>query len=558
MWRLTIGGVDQTAIIDAFSMALALNDRARAMVVIGDELPARYAELLAYAADGVTPLFGGLILQRQYVGRTQAGATFTAQLEVGDWFTYADWVYTSAAYDIAVSLRTALADLVTTHLSQYGITLDAAQVEGPTLAPFTWANKRASDALRELSDRTGYVVRISAAKVLRMFEPMTVGAPFSLTEPATNCRDVTWRDSDRTPYNAVTLLCGPGGLSEVDEEKHYGDGVRRRWKLYAPFSQIIGGLITGSDATGNDPGGYNVGIFGENDIPWTVDLATNEVVQRADQPVRAVGEYFLIWYTAAFPFTVRVTSGATPVVEYAEARPDVRSEPVAIEIANGLLASFQAAPRELSITTLADGLDPGQALVVDLPTLRGISGTFLVTRVSLSIAFDIADGRRLWEYAVEAVESALYQGSYLDDWRKIAGIGGGSSGSISGTPPGEGGGAAGPASPIYLGGSRQFALEPATAAWLPVPEYVPFVATADFAGQVRADIYARRPGVGAQARLFNVTDGTTVALSAVVTTNVPGPAPPFDVAIAAGKTYRLEGISTVSGEGIFVIGVLEQ
>jgi hypothetical protein len=442
-WKLTIGGVDKTAVVKAFSMTLALNDRARARVTIAEQLPTRYAELMAYAADGVTPIFGGLILQRQYVGRTQANATFTAELECGDWFTYADWVYTSASYAVAVSLKTVLADLIATHLSQYGITLDPAQVVGPTLAPFAWVDKRAADALRELSDRTGYVVRISPTKALRMFQPMTASAPFSVTEAATHCRDVTWRDSDQTPYNAVSLRVGPDGLSEVDEEKHYGDGVRRRWKLYAPFSQIIGGLITGSDATGNDPGGYNVGIFGEEDIPWTVDLATNEVVQRADQALRAVGEYFLIWYTAAFPFTVRVSTGATPVVEYAETRPDVRSEPVAFEIANGLLASFQAAPRELSMTTDVDGLDPGQALTVDLPTLRGVHGTFLVTSVSLSIAFDRVDGR-LWRYGVEAVESALYQGSYLDDWRKIAGLGSGSSGSVTG-----GGGTSGTLTPHH-------------------------------------------------------------------------------------------------------------
>jgi hypothetical protein len=559
VWRLTIGGVDKTAIIDAFSLSLTLNDRAGAQVVIADELPDRYAELVSYAADGVTPLFGGIILQRSFQGRTQAAATFTASLDCGDWFTYADWVYTTSGYADGVSLRAVLNYLVTTHLHVYGITLDPTQVEGPTLAGFNWDTKRVSDALRELSDRTGYVVRISPGKALRMFQPMTIAAPFSLTETATNCRDVTWRDSDRTPYNTVVLRCGPGGLAEVSNEQHYGDGSRRRWPLNAPFHQIIGGLITGSDAAGDDPGGYEVGIVGDpesGDRVWTVDLATNEVVQRADQPVRASGEYFRIWYTGAFPFIVRVTSGATIPVEYAESRPDVLSIPVATEIANQLLASFQAAPRELQITTDVDGLDPGQALTVDLPTIRSISGSFLVTRVAMQITLDINGGARLWQYSVEAIESTLYQGSWLDDWRKIAGIGGGGASTITGG--GDGGGGTAPASPIYLGGSRQFALEPATATWLPVPEYVPFVAPASFAGQVRADIYARRPGVGAQARLFNVTDGTTVALSAVVTSTAPGAAPPFDVAITAGKTYRLEGISTVDGEGVFVIGVLEQ
>lgn len=560
MWRLTIDGIDRTAIVDSFSASWQLNDRARAQVVLGDVLPARYKELISYAADGITALFGGVILQRAFTGRTQADESFTAALEVGDWFTYADWCYTSATYAAAVSLRTVLADLVAEHLAQYGITLDPAQVDGPSLEPFTWANKRVSDGLRELSDRSGYVVRISAAKRLRMFQPMTEAAPFAMTEAQTNCHDITWRDSDRQPYNAVTLLCGPNGLAQIAEEKHYGDGARRRWPLNAPFFQIIGALITGTDATGNDPGGMNVGIFGEDDIPWTVDLATNEVVQRGDQPIRLAGEYFLIWYNAACPFTVREATGETPVVEYAEARPDVLSIPVGHEIAGKLLAGFQAAPREASIVTDVDGLEPGQALTVDLPVIRQIAGAFLVTSVGLAIVLDTDRGDRFWQYNVSAIESALYQGSYLDDWRKMTGLGSSGSSSAPGAGGGGGsggGGAAAPASPIYLGGSRQFSLEPAPAAWLPVPDFVPFLAVADFAGRVRADVYARRAGVTAQARLFNVTDGTPAALGPVVTSTAPVSIV-FDVSIVAGKAYRLEAIAGAAGEGVFTIGTLEK
>lgn len=436
-WRLTIDGIEQTEVVDALRMTKGLNERGRMTVVFGDHLPERYKEVVMYAPDGVTPLFGGLILQRSFEGRGQAWTTYTVSCECGDWFTYTDWTSTTVTYGTAVTLKQVLTDLVDDHLSQYGVTLASTQVTGPELEPFTWTDKRVADALRELSDRTSYVVGISPAKVLSMFIPGTIAAPFSMTEAVTNCRDLTWRDSDRTPYNTVVLRCGPDGQLEINEERHDGDGVRRRWPLNAPFVLQIGGLHLGSDAAGQDPGGFGLGYVGIDDTPWMIDFATNEIVQRADQPILTVDptnpantRWFKVWYHAQFPFTVRVTNGETPVIEYHESRPDVLSIPVAQGIAQALLDSFQAAPKELRIATDVDGLEPGQALTIDLPVLRQIAGTFLVTGVALVIQFDLESGRRLWRYDIEAIGSDLYQGSYLDAWRKLAGLGFGSSGSV--------------------------------------------------------------------------------------------------------------------------------
>jgi hypothetical protein len=434
-WRLTVGGVDQTAAVDSFTTTVSLNDRARATVIVGDVMPARYAELISYAPDGVTPLFGGLILQRSFLGRNPYDPTYQLTLEVGDWFTYADWCYSTKAYPVAVTLKQVLADLVVEHLAQYGISLDPAQVDGPTLAAFTWTGKRVADALRELSDRTTYVVRIDPAKRLRMFVPATLSAPVAMTEAAPHCHEIVWRDSDRTPYNKIVVYCGPGGPAAVTDERHYGDGARRIWPLDAPFVSMIGALSIHSEGGG----GYPVGIYGVDDQPWTVNLATNAMHQRADQPVVAAGDYWWISYTAQFPFTVTRSTGATPIVEYAESRPDVLSIPVGEEIADSLLAQAQEAPREATIMTDTDGFVPGQALTIALATTRSIAGTFLITSVALTIVQDTTQGDRCWQYTIEAIDSPIYQGSYLDAWREIAGVGGGST-TITGAPPGSGGG----------------------------------------------------------------------------------------------------------------------
>ena len=549
MWRVTIDGVDQTDAVDSFSTSVSLNDRARASVVVGDLMPARFAEVISYAADGITPLFGGVILQRSFQGRTPYDPTYQLTLELGDWMTFADWCYSTKVYPVAVTLKQVLADLVTEHLAQYGITLDPGQAEGPTIAAFTWTNKRVADALRELSDRTTWVVRIDPAKQLRMFIPGTTTAPVALTEAAPHCHDVTWRDSDRTPYNKIVLSCGPGGPSEVADERHYGDGVTRIFPLFAPFLQVIGAL-----SRSDEEGGYPLGTYGVDDFPYTYDAAINAVRQRADQPVVPAGQYIWLWYLAQFPFTVTRATGATPIVEHAEARPDVMSIPVGEEIAETLLTQAQEAPREAVITTDQDGFVPGQALTIDLPVTRAIAGAYMITSVALNILQDTVAGDRLWQYTMEAIESPIYQGSYLDGWREIAGVGGGTT-VINSTPP-SAGGPAGPASPIFLGGSRQFSLEPSPAAWLPVVDYMPYVAGSDFTGRVRADLNARHAGVGVQTRLYNVTDAVETAISEVVTSTTPVSVM-FSAAIVASKVYRLEVRATVNGEGVFAIGSLE-
>jgi len=447
-WRLTIGGVDRTAAVDSFSTTVALNDRARATVVVGDLMPARFAELVSYAADGVTPLFGGVILQRNFQGRTPYDPTFQLSLDVGDWMTYADWAFTTKAYPAAVMLRQVLSDLVVEHLAQYGITLDPDQVDGPTIAPFTWAQKRVSDALRELSDRTTYVVKIDPAKRLRMFVPATLPAPVTMTEAAPHCQEITWRDSDRQPFNTVTITCGPNGV---------GEAVPFHWVGNASHVYSLLGIAVHASAA--FPGiisvdGVNLPIWAPGEGPpdrivWDYALDDGTLTflgaAAANDPVGAdIG----INYQPQFPFSVTRSTGATPIVEHVEARPDVLSYQVAEEIATTLLAQAQAAPREAVITTDQDGFIPGQALTIDLPTTRSIAGMFLITSVGLNIIQDTAQGDRYWQYTLEAVESDLYHGSYLDGWREMAGVPGGGTTTIAGSagPPGPAG-PAGPAGP---------------------------------------------------------------------------------------------------------------
>ena len=572
-WKLYIAGVLETPRVDSLSITWALNERTRASCVISDLIPERYAEILSTHKNGVTLMFGGVILSRAFAGRNQYDPDFQVTLECGDFFAFTDWVSVTLTYAADVTLKQVLIDLIDGYLAQYGIELDPFQSDGPTLAPFSWSNKRASDAIRDLTERTQYVATMSPLKRLRMIFPGTIAAPFAITEGATHIQELSWRDHDQgagsLPPNTVKVIAGPTGAQDRGYERHYGDGVTRIWTLDADFITEIGALHVFSEGAGGYPlATYGVDFWPDGqDYPWSHDPATNTIRQRADQPVIAADDYWwLDGYIAQYPMTVTAScpemddSPAPPVIEHVEVRTDVLSRPVAQEIAAALIAqlggcaSGDGPPLVITFTTDEDGVEVGQAITVDLPTTRSIAGEFVVTSVAMSIVLDPdADTEPYWLYTVEAQDSDLYQGSYLTDWRTLTGTSG--TAALGGGVSGGGLGAV-MQSPAYLGGSRGVSVSASPAAWLPVVNYVPFVAPASFLARVRVELFALNPGVTAQARLYNVTDAAAVASSSVVT-SLTAVAVSFGADVEIGKTYRLDVIAGTAAEGVFAIGTIE-
>ena len=440
-WRLLVDDVRQTAHVVACSMHWTLNERARATVTFNDFLPERLAQIDIYARDGITKLFGGVILSRHVRGWTQAQPDLEVTCECVDYLAYADWVTVSAAY-AASTLKAVLTALVTDYLSAYGITLDDDQVDGPAIAAVSWNGKRVSDALRELSDQTGYFLTISPDKALLMAPPGGVDAPYDWTEIVpTHVQEVEWRDLETVPANKIVLTCGPNGFATIADEHHWGDGSTRIFPLNSPYDAIVGALRTGSDSGGLDPGGFPVGIYGHDDMPWTFDAEINSLRQRADQSVLAADQYIMLWYQASFPFTVEATTGETPVIEYHEARPELVSIPAAQQIADALLAKMSGDPLTMHGRFDEDGYKVGQLLTVALADMRQIAGPFTIRTISVDLVL-----KDYWQYTLEATEGEIAVASYLEGWRKIMGEGyaiPGPWGSSEGEPPGGGGSSGG-------------------------------------------------------------------------------------------------------------------
>jgi len=441
-WKLFLDGADTTAAVASFSFRQSLNERGTASIVLHNVLTHKFTEVVSTAKNGFTPLFGGVILTRSYDGANLHDPDYSVTCDCGDWFTYADWASISHVYDVPVTVKQVLQDLIVEALGAYGITLHPLQVDGPALEPFVWRQQRVSDAIRELSDRTGLVAQITPAKQLRMFVPGTDAAPVAVTEASPQLQELRWNDRDRAggiPANKVTIVAGPTGTREIHDERHYGDGVTRIFPLYSPFVAVIGALTlypyNEPPPVGVGAGGFPLGICGEDidpdtggDMKYCYLRDQNAVKQRDDQPVLLEGEYFWLWYFAEFPFAVSAWTGETPVIEITEVRPDVLSIPAAQSIANQILASFGgglgAESRELDMQTDLDGFEVGQRLSVDLPVLRSVAGEFVISDLSMTIVLDPdvdGPGEPYWEYRLNATEAASgYQGSYLDEWRRLS------------------------------------------------------------------------------------------------------------------------------------------
>ena len=347
------------------------------------------------------------------------------------------------------------------------------------------------------------------------------------------------------PYNKVTLTAGPTGTAIVSYEQHAGDGATRMWVLDAPWVQMIGALHIFSEGAG----GYPVGMYGVDDMPYTIDLATNAIRQRVDQTLIAADDFWYMSYLAQFPIVVTATTGATPVIELVATRPEVLSTPVAQEIADALLAQAQAAGREATIRTDHDDdavWTPGEALTIDLPTTRQLEGEFLLTSVGLSIVLDTDQGDRYWQWTLEATEGTLYAGSYLDGWRRM--IRG--EGAVTVGEPETPGGSS------FLGGSRGVSVSATPAAYQPVVNFMTYDPATDFTGRIRVDFWALNVGIGATARFFNFTDSVSVGTSATITSTT-AVSTSFVVDLVVGKRYRLEVIASADGEGVFCIGSIE-
>lgn len=452
-----------------------------------------------------------------------------------------------------VSLKRVLSDLVVYFLSAYGITLDAAQEDGPTgtHVGLQWRNKFASDVIRDLTSLTqlgtgiGWVARISPTKVLRMVNPTLAveTAPYQITNLNERSHSIKWSRSAGEYGNRVVLKCGKDQTAETTETivVNATHAAQLYIDMFAASTPTAG--VT---ATRN---GTPISIGGSGSfLTWTWNGGLDGRARiTAGTGTLSLGDILVVTFTAQYPFYVEDDTGATPVVTRYYEQPDITDPIAANAMLAGLLAKASVMPQEIEFETLTHGFAPGQVIGIVLDDLALNTRGFI-----FEVEAKAQEGH--WLYTVKVNTAAINRTS-LDTFRAFTASGGGvhstftggvnTSVILTGTMQ------------VPLGGSANQSQAPASGTWVDVVDPTFFVAKIDVTGAiVRLSIRARNAGVTVTARLWNVTAGSAAVTGADVTSTTEV-TQTLTANLLTGNRYVLQVKNNASGEGIYCYGTLE-
>lgn len=338
--RIVIDGEDVTPEIAACEIELGLNRQATATLEIGDDyVPARGVPVLIYARDGVTPIFGGIVLTRRLSGMTDNNPANKGSIDCVDasiFFDDADPVTLNSP--TTEDLEDVIASIVAQSLAVYGITYTPTAT-GITVPPRTdWTDLTVPDAFKRITDATGIVFRTDPLRALKVFRPLDDPAPVTITDANLNAFALSWADPPSLPRNTVDLLCGPTG-NGVTTQEWTADGIETSWEV--DIQAVIGDYYPGARAHAflgpTGPGNFAAGE--------TVTLGSSTYTLRASLVGDVAGEVLIgadINASLANLVAAIVDSGA-PV--YAPSTP-----------VNADADGFMRYPDQLAVNALAIGV----------------------------------------------------------------------------------------------------------------------------------------------------------------------------------------------------------
>lgn len=125
-------------------------------------------------------IFGGEIQAPSERGFGNQGlSAIVTRVSAIDFNCYIDRRYINETIS-AGTLKAAL-QVIVTYLSTYGVSLDPAQVDGPSLPELVYNYQKCSNVLNELSTLSGYVFEIDYYKILRMYPASSLSAPYNIS-----------------------------------------------------------------------------------------------------------------------------------------------------------------------------------------------------------------------------------------------------------------------------------------------------------------------------------------------------------------------------------------
>jgi hypothetical protein len=288
--------------------------------------------------------------------------------------------------------------LLEPYTANFGVTLDGAQVTGPTLLEQHFYFTTLRRAYQLLSDQTDYVVEIDYNKSLRMKLPSATACPFNVT--TANVIGEPTVTPTREDYANRIIILGGSGQKPVTES-FTADGSTDSIDLNYTLA-VAGGVVLYEGVYET----LGTGATWEHSTTGGVTTIT----RTAGNPTGAVS----LDYVAHFPKLTYADSDpiwdADELVERILTYPDVFDVEVLQELADKWVARTSLERKRVVYATLEQGAHPGQTQTITLPTL-GLSGTFTITDVSITIL----GGNQLMR-TVTALEGDTYlANSWQDD-----------------------------------------------------------------------------------------------------------------------------------------------
>ncbi len=184
---IQIDAVSKNVLARSVSLSATANgaDRFRVSVLSQD---ASYRpsldEEVTLTVDG-TRWFGGVITSIRERGAGGPTVAILNEIDATDFAQLARERHATVDFP-SQTLAARLGTIVTSYLSAAGVSLHGSQATGPTLSAVSYRLARIDSILDEMATLAeGWIWTIDGSKVLRMYEPGTLSAPFNLAIPAT-------------------------------------------------------------------------------------------------------------------------------------------------------------------------------------------------------------------------------------------------------------------------------------------------------------------------------------------------------------------------------------
>ncbi len=177
-------------------------------------------------------IFGGLVdkpRERAQAGQKRPG--ISTLVNCIDFTVYTERRFVNETL-AAGTLKSQLTTLRTNYLATYGVTLDAGQVDGPSMPELVYDYKRLDVVLNELMTLTAdagqpFIWEISYDKKLSAYQPSTEAAPFNLVgnDLPDVVSDIEVETARSDQYaNRIILKVLPSGI-QVEREETFTEGV---------------------------------------------------------------------------------------------------------------------------------------------------------------------------------------------------------------------------------------------------------------------------------------------------------------------------------------------